>query len=80
MVAEARHDFYNDNPSQAQILLNQVTQIRPHMPEASLLQAEMDAKNGKTFEAKQLLQILVGDLNTADWVRAYAQDYLNKIP
>jgi serine/threonine protein kinase len=80
MVAEARHDFYNNNPTQARILLNQVKQIKPGMPEASLLQAEMDAKAGKTFEAKQLLQILVGDLNAADWVRAYAQDYLNKIP
>ncbi|HUI90028.1 MAG TPA: serine/threonine-protein kinase [Anaerolineales bacterium] len=80
MVAEARYDFYNGNPSQAQILLNQVKQIRPGMPEASLLQAEMDAKNGKTFEAKQLLQILIGDLNAADWVRAYAQNYLNEIP
>ena len=80
MVAEARHDLYNGNPSQSQILLNQVKQIRPGMPEASLLQAEMDAKNGKTFEAKQLLQILIGDLNAADWVRAYAQNYLNEIP
>ena len=80
MVAEARHDLYNGNPSQAQTLLNQVKQIRPGMPEASLLQAEMDAKNGKTFEAKQLLQILIGDLNAADWVRAYAQNYLNEIP
>jgi len=80
MVAEARHDLYNGNPSQAQVLLNQVKQIRPGMPEASLLQAEVDAKNGKTFEAKQLLQILIGDLNAADWVRAYAQNYLNEIP
>ena len=80
MVAEARYDFYNGNPSQAQILLNQVKQNRPGMPEASLLQAEIDAKNGKTFEAKLLLQTLIGDLNAADWVRAYAQNYLNEIP
>jgi serine/threonine protein kinase len=80
LVAEARHDLYNGNPSQAQVLINQVKQIRPGMPEASLLQAEIDAKNGKTFEAKQLLQILIGDLNAADWVRAYAQNYLNEIP
>jgi hypothetical protein len=80
MVAEARYDLYNGNPSQAQTFLNQVKQIRPGMPEASLLQAEIDAKNGKTFEAKQLLQILIGDLNAADWVRAYAQNYLNEIP
>jgi serine/threonine protein kinase len=80
MIAEARHDLYNGDPQQAQVLLNQVIQIKPHMQEASLLQAEIDAKAGKTFEAKQLLQVLVGDLNAADWVRAYAQDYLNKIP
>ncbi|HEY9151839.1 MAG TPA: serine/threonine-protein kinase [Anaerolineales bacterium] len=80
MVAEARYDFYNGNPSQAQVLLNQVKQIHPGMPEASLLQAEIDAKQGKTFAAKQLLQILIGDLNAADWVRAYAQNYLNEIP
>jgi len=80
MVAEARHDFYNGDPAQARILLNQVTQIKPHMPEASLLQAEIDARDGKTFEAKQLLQILIGDLNAPDWVRAYAQNYLNEIP
>ncbi len=80
MVAEARHDLYNGNPSQAQVLINQVKQIRPGMPEASLLQAEIDAKNGKTFEAKLLLQTLIGDLNAADWVRAYAQNYLNEIP
>jgi tRNA A-37 threonylcarbamoyl transferase component Bud32 len=80
MVAEARYDFYNGNPAQARILLNQVKQIKPGMPEASLLQAEVYAKDGKTFQAKQLLQILIGDLNAADWVRAYAQNYLNEIP
>lgn len=80
MVAEARYDFYNGNPTQARVLLNQVKQIRPGMPEASLLQAEVDAKDGKTFQAKQLLQILIGDLNAPDWVRAYAQNYLNEIP
>jgi len=80
MVAEARYDFYNGNSSQARILLNQVKQIKPGMPEASLLQAEVDAKDGKTFQAKQLLQILIGDLNAPDWVRAYAQNYLNEIP
>ncbi|HVO32770.1 MAG TPA: protein kinase [Elusimicrobiota bacterium] len=80
MVAEARFDLYNGDPKQTQILLNQLKQIKPGMPEATLLEAEVSAKNGKTFAAKQLLQILVGDLNAADWVRAYAQDYLNKIP
>ena len=29
----------------------------------------MDATEGKTFEAKQILNILLADLNTPDWVR-----------
>lgn len=80
MVAQARNLYYNGNPDQAHILLNQVKQLRPGMPEASLLEAEMDAKEGKTFDAKQLLNILLADLNTPDWVRQSAQDLLNKIP
>ncbi|HUH97967.1 MAG TPA: serine/threonine-protein kinase [Anaerolineales bacterium] len=80
MVAEARYDFYNGNAPQARILLNQVKQLKPGMPEASLLQAEVDAKDGKTFQAKLVLQTLIGDLNAPDWVRGYAQDYLNEIP
>jgi hypothetical protein len=79
-VAEARSDLYNGDPAQARILLNQVDRNKPGMPEASLLQSEMDARDGKTFEAKQLLTILVSDLNAPDWVRESAQEYLNKIP
>jgi hypothetical protein len=54
--------------------------IRPHMAEATLVQAEMDAVEGKTFEAKQLLNILLADLATPDWLREYAQSLSNKIP
>jgi tRNA A-37 threonylcarbamoyl transferase component Bud32 len=79
-VAEARFDLYNGDPAAARILLNQVNRNDPGMPEASLLQAEMDAKAGKTFDAKQLLTILVADLNAPDWVRNSAQNLLNQIP
>jgi hypothetical protein len=50
------------------------------MAEASLLEAEMDATEGKSFEAKQILNILFADLNTPDWVREMAQTLSNKIP
>ncbi len=79
-VAQARNLFYNGNPAQAHTILNQVNHLKPGMPEASLLQAEMDAKEGKTFEAKQLLNILLADLNTPGWVLVEAQDLVNKIP
>jgi tRNA A-37 threonylcarbamoyl transferase component Bud32/tetratricopeptide (TPR) repeat protein len=80
LVAQARHWYYNGNADQAHQILNRVKVLRPHMPEASLLEAEMDATEGKTFEAKQILNILLADLNTPDWVGEMAQTLSNKIP
>ena len=80
LVAQARHWYYNGDTDQAHQILNRVKVLRPHMPEASLLEAEMDATEGKTFEAKQILNILLADLNTPDWVRETAQTLSNKIP
>jgi hypothetical protein len=80
LVAQARHLYYNGDTAKGHELLNQVRTLRPHMPEASLLEAEMDANEGKTFEAKQLLNILIGSLDTPNWVREMAQSLINKIP
>jgi hypothetical protein len=80
LVAQARHLYYNSHPDQAHQILNQVKVLKPHMAEASLLEAEMDAAEGKTFEAKEILNILFADLNTPDWVRESAQTLSNKIP
>ncbi|MGE5072722.1 MAG: protein kinase domain-containing protein, partial [Anaerolineae bacterium] len=59
LVAQARHAYYNGDTEQGHSLLNRVRALKPHMAEASLLEAEMDANEGKTFEAKQLLNILL---------------------
>jgi serine/threonine-protein kinase len=80
LVAQARHLYYNGDPEQAHSMLNQVRTLRPHMAEASLLEAEMEANEGKTFDAKQVLNILLADLATPDWVRESAQTLSNKIP
>ncbi len=80
MVAQARFLYYNGKQDQAHSLLNQVRTLKPHMAEASLLEAEMDAAEGKTFDAKQILNILLADLATPDWVRESAQTLSNKIP
>ncbi len=80
MVAHARLLYYGGDTAQAHILLNQVMVLKPHMAEASLLEAEMDAIEGKTFDAKQILTILLADLDTPDWVRESAQTLSNKIP
>jgi serine/threonine-protein kinase len=80
LVAQSRHLYYNGDTGKAHQLLNQVRTLKPHMAEASLLEAEMDANEGKTFDAKQILNILLADLETPDWMREMAQTLSNKIP
>ena len=80
LVAQARHLYYNGDTAKAHQILNQVRTLKPHMAEASLLEAEMDANEGKTFDAKQTLNILLADLGTPDWLREMAQTLSNKIP
>ena len=80
MVAQARNLYYNGQADQAHQMLNQVMVLKPHMAEASLLEAEMDAKEGKSFEAKRILNILLADLNTPGWVLEMAQSLSNTIP
>jgi serine/threonine protein kinase len=80
LVAQARNLYYNGHADQAHQMLNQVKVLKPHMAEASLLEAEMDAAEGKSLEAKQILNILYADLNTPDWVRESALNLSNKIP
>ena len=80
LVAQSRYLYYNGNTDKAHQLLNRVRTINPHMAEASLLESEMDANEGKTFEAKQTLNILLADLSTPGWVQEMAQTLSNKIP
>lgn len=80
MVAQARYDYYNGKQDEAHSILNQVKRLKPGMSEAALLEAEMNANEGKTFDAKQGLNILLANLNTPGWVSDLAQQLLNKIP
>ena len=80
MVAQARNDYYNGKQDEAHSLLNEVKRLKPGMPEAALLEAEINANEGKTFDAKQGLNILLANLNTPGWINEMAQQLLNKIP
>ena len=80
MVAEARYLYFNGHPADGRAKLNEVKRLKPGMSESALLEAEMDAQEGKTFDAKQILNILLADLNTPDWVRGMAQNLYNKLP
>ncbi len=80
MVAEARYLYFNGHPEDGHAKLNEVKRLKPGMSESALLEAEMDAQEGKTFAAKQILNILLADLNTPDWVREMAQNLYNRLP
>lgn len=80
LVAQARNLYYSGSTDEAHSILNQVKRLKPGMAEATLLEAEMNAKEGKTFQAKQSLNILLSNLNTPDWISQAAQELLNKIP
>lgn len=80
MVAQARNDYYNGKTADGRALLNKVKNLKPGLPEAILLEAEMDAQEGKGVRARQNLNLLLANLSTPDWVREMAQDLFNKIP
>ena len=80
MVAQARNDYYNGKEDEGHSILNQVKRLKPGMPEATLLEAEMFANEGDSFHAKQNLNVLIANLNTPNWVNEMAQELLNKIP
>jgi thioredoxin-like negative regulator of GroEL len=79
-VAEARYTFYNGDPRQAQKLLDDLQTIKKDFTEARLLQAELNAKQGQTDSARNLLTALLDDKTIADWIRAEANLILSQLP
>jgi serine/threonine protein kinase len=80
LVAQARHAFYNGRFDDAQVALNQVKQLAPNMPEATLLEGEMGVIEERYEAAKLLLQPLMADLNAPEWVRVMAEVFFLQIP
>jgi len=80
LIAQARHAFYSGKFDEAQVALNQAKQLVPGMPEASLLEGEMSVVEERFEEAKLLLQPLMGNLGTPEWVRIMAEVLFLQIP
>lgn len=79
-VAEARHTFYQGDPADAWRMLEELNQLKPGMPEARLLEAEMNMRARNGDEARTQLENLLNDENTPEWIFIIAEDYLNKLP
>ncbi|HVN16235.1 MAG TPA: hypothetical protein VMT73_10885, partial [Anaerolineales bacterium] len=80
LVARGRFALYNGNIDDARLALNQVKRLKPDFPPSVLLEAEIDIKDGRIAEARQLLTILSSDLSMPDWVHTMADNILNQLP
>ncbi len=80
LIAQARNTFYLGRIDEAATFLNQVKRLSPNMPEAFLLEAEIASLTDKPNEARIILNGLLADLSAPRWVRAFAEDLLQKLP
>ncbi len=80
MVAEARHAFYRGNADYAKETLERVLEMNPNMPEVRLLEAEMLARDKKMGEARPILESLMNDEHTPDWIFFMAEESLERMP
>ena len=79
-IVEARHTFYHGNPDDATSILNEVKRIRPGFPETNLLEGEIYARGGNSDDARQVLEMLLANLDAPDWVRAESENILSQLP
>jgi tRNA A-37 threonylcarbamoyl transferase component Bud32 len=80
IVARGRWTLFNGEIPDARFALNQVKRLKPNYPEATLLEAEINMKEERFAEARQLLTILSADLSNPDWIRVLAEKFINQIP
>jgi thioredoxin-like negative regulator of GroEL len=80
LIAQARHALYNGSSQEARIYLDQANKLKPDLKEALLLEGEMDFKDGRMDEAKQIFTVLKADLGAPNWVRQLAESYYATMP
>jgi hypothetical protein len=50
------------------------------VPEAFLLEAEMNSVTGENEKARLIANGLLADLSAPEWVRAFAEEIIKKLP
>jgi hypothetical protein len=78
-IVRARQELYFGSLDAAQNQLAKAETLKPNMPEAALLKAEIKIKKGAQAEAKDILQSLTAAPKTPEWIRLMAENYLNTI-
>ncbi|MCJ7433459.1 MAG: protein kinase [Anaerolineales bacterium] len=80
LIAQSRHILYNGSSQDARIYLDQANRLKPDFKEALLLEGEIDFKEGRMDEARQIFTVLKADLGAPDWVRRLAESYYAAMP
>ena len=71
-ITKARYTLFNDNPEDAQKLVDEVlNQVKPNMPEALLLQVEISIAVKDFARADQVTRDIESRNDVADWVFDY---------
>jgi tRNA A-37 threonylcarbamoyl transferase component Bud32 len=80
VLVDGRQALLNGNIPEAKKQLKRVKQIKPDMQEIPLLEAEIAMKEGNNARAHELLNVLITDQTTPEWIRIMAENYLKTIP
>jgi tRNA A-37 threonylcarbamoyl transferase component Bud32 len=80
LIAFARHTLYNATPQEARIYLDEANRLKPDLIEALLLEGEMDFREDKKDQAKQIYTVIRANLDAPNWVRQLAELYYTTIP
>jgi len=75
-IAEGRFHLLRGNNVKAREFLERARQIKPTLPEVTLLDAEISFKEGNQEQARGLLDELMSNPDTPEWIRALADTYL----
>jgi len=79
-IAEGRFHLLRGNNVKAREFLERARQIKPTLPEVTLLDAEISFKEGNQEQARGLLDELMSNPDTPEWIRALADTYLIQNP
>ena len=79
-IAEARHALHHGDPEDARHLLEELNSMMPNMPEARLLEAEINLRTHNPDEARIQFETLTNDENIPAWIWMFANENLERMP
>ena len=78
-LADARYTFYHGDPEDAKKMLEDLNRFKPGLPEARLLFAEFNMRQGNRDEAFKIYESLTQNENIPAWIVYVAEDALDNM-